>query len=558
MIVYRTAGRLVDPALELSRCLAPTATGLDAQLGRLLTVGAVECAITDHAAPQVDGLDPRVHILASATRAAARVLLEVAIDGVAASASERHAQRALAACLTLSLPGTTELRSPAGFAYDGLHPLSYDAAVRQCLAQYRPDRVLVIGLRTIGATLAGLVAARCDREGIPAASLTLRPRGEPMARTVLVDADWCAAVAGERGALCLVVDEGPGPSGSSLVAAADLVERLGHPAERIVTLCSHDPEPETLRSMHAQTHWHRRPRLVALPHLAPFDEDWSSGRWRSIRCAGPAAWPAVYARHERPKGVSASAPGVLQKFVGMAAWGQPAVRRAEALADAGFSPPTSVVGNGYVCTPLLQAEQPPSRRGNARLLATLARYLPFRRGAFGTGERADVDGLLTLLRSNVRELWGSRYDAALSTAERVAAQTPPQPATIVDGRLQPWEWVATRDGLLKVDAVEHGDDHFQPGPQDCAWDVAGALSEFAWTAAERAELIATLTAALRDPGLPQRLPWMVPAYLATRVGFASMAREALADSDDGRRFARQQRRYARQLAAALEAVPTGH
>ena len=50
---------------------------------------------------------------------------------------------------------------------------------------------------------------------------------------------------------------------------------------------------------------------------------------------------------------------------------------------------------------------------------------------------------------------------------------------IVDGRLQPWEWIVTRQGvLLKTDASSHGDDHFLPGPTDIAWDLAGVIVDW--------------------------------------------------------------------------------
>jgi hypothetical protein len=105
--------------------------------------------------------------------------------------------------------------------------------------------------------------------------------------------------------------------------------------------------------------------------------------------------------------------------------------------------------------------------------------------------------------------------------------------------------------VVKVDTAEHGDDHFQPGPQDIAWDVAGVLAEFAWTAQERASLVHQLSTAMGDPGLGERLQWMHPCYLAARLGYDTMAADGLGDTADGRRFRRQAHRIARQLAARL-------
>src|SRR5207302_4552914 len=50
---------------------------------------------------------------------------------------------------------------------------------------------------------------------------------------------------------------------------------------------------------------------------------------------------------------------------------------------------------------------------------------------------------------------------------------------LVDGRMQPHEWIRSKDGtIIKVDGCTHGDDHFFPGPTDIAWDLAGAIVEW--------------------------------------------------------------------------------
>src|SRR5436853_406434 len=55
----------------------------------------------------------------------------------------------------------------------------------------------------------------------------------------------------------------------------------------------------------------------------------------------------------------------------------------------------------------------------------------------------------------------------------------PQNMIVVDGRMNPHEWLGTADGrLLKTDGATHGDDHFFPGPTDIAWDIAGAAVEW--------------------------------------------------------------------------------
>ena len=79
----------------------------------------------------------------------------------------------------------------------------------------------VVGIRSIGTGLAALVAAGTHAP-LPA---TVRPQGDPFRRELRVDpslvAEWRA------GELVAIADEGPGMSGSSFGAVADLVERQG-------------------------------------------------------------------------------------------------------------------------------------------------------------------------------------------------------------------------------------------------------------------------------------------------------------------------------------------
>ena len=106
----------------------------------------------------------------------------------------------------------------------------------------------------------------------------------------------------------------------------------------------------------------------------------------------------------------------------------------------------------------------------------------------------------------------------------------------IDGRMLPQEWI----GSLKTDALDHHDDHFFPGCQDIAWDIAGAAIEFGFDARLLAEKYLQL---VPDPTLKQRLPFYRTAYLAYRIGYADMAAESLRDTADGRRFRNLRNRY---------------
>jgi hypothetical protein len=130
------------------------------------------------------------------------------------------------------------------------------------------------------------------------------------------------------------------------------------------------------------------------------------------------------------------------------------------------------------------------------------------------------------------------------------------PAVAVDARMQPHEWIRTGSGFLKTDGVDHFDDHFFPGPQDIAWDVAGFSVEFGLDAGAADGLADAVAAALRDPSLPARLPFLTLAYLAARLGYASLAAASLGATPDGHAQATLARRYARQLRRAVLARET--
>ena len=552
MIVHRTSTRHADPSLELSRCLTMPADDGEAMTSRLLGLGSVEAALSDLWAPSRDGRDPRTVTLANTTRWAARVLIEHARSrpGIAARA-DRQFRLALSQSLRLPLPHGVDLPVPDGFAYHAVEPLSYSAAAAECLERWRPARVAVVGLRTIGATLGAVVAAHCDHHNVPAWMCTLRPRGADSDCECRTDEALALEIRAQAGALCLIVYEGRDISRSALLSAATLLEANGHRRDHIAFLSGTDRQLESRVIPTDADRWNQYTHVVAEMRGQSFAEDWSEGAWRSHIGLDASRWPPVHARHERRKGVPVDAPDELHKFVGLGSWGVTVSRRAARAADAGFGVPVFGFRDGYLRMARISPASTMNRRGTWALAARVLKYLPWRAWAMQTGERADTDPLLALLATNTREHFGDKHDPALLRIEDLARGSGAQPAVVIDGHLSPWEWLRTPNGIVKVDTAEHGDDDFQPGPQDIAWDVAGVLGEFAWTPGERVSLVERLAAELKDPSLAQRLRWIEPCYLAARLGYTSLAAESLGDTADGRGFRRQTRRYARQLADAL-------
>jgi hypothetical protein len=118
------------------------------------------------------------------------------------------------------------------------------------------------------------------------------------------------------------------------------------------------------------------------------------------------------------------------------------------------------------------------------------------------------------------------------------------------------EWIRTADGWRKVDALDHGDDHFFPGhPQDPAWDLAGAIVELSLAPTAAAALVERYRRLSGDAAIAARLPAFRVAYLAFRAGYASIAADTLAGSDDGARFAHERDRRVAELRAATLFTP---
>jgi hypothetical protein len=101
--------------------------------------------------------------------------------------------------------------------------------------------------------------------------------------------------------------------------------------------------------------------------------------------------------------------------------------------------------------------------------------------------------------------------------------------------------------------VDHHDDHFYPGPQDIAWDVAGTCLEFGLDGEARRGFLARYVRESGDAAIAQRLPYHAVAYLAFRLGYASLAAESLGDDPDAARFRAETLRYRALLAAELVA-----
>lgn len=464
----------------------------------------------------------------------------------------------------ISLPGEVELRLPEGFAFYAVYPEAYLEAARR-LTLSGPARV--IGIRSIGTSLAAIVAAALDTP-VP---VTVRPHGDPFARKLSIGPELEQRLL-DREAHYVIVDEGPGQSGSSFGAVADWLEQRGVAHSRIAFMPSHSAPPGPHASDAHRQRWAQVQRATCdfsdrLPRLlerwltslvGPIDHplvDVSGGAWRGHVSAEEQEWPAAMPPWERRKFLARSdGETFLVKFAGLGAIGERKLGMARALHSAGLSAEPVGLAHGFLVErwcdgahPLSSGEKPIDAM--AAYLGARARLFPAR-----DNQGASVARLLEMARRNVSlaisdgaaailDQWQERVDRLSRRVVRIRT----------DNKLEPHEWLRTSEGrLLKTDALDHHSAHDLIGCQDLAWDVAGAIIEFQLDGAEARRLLeATRQAAGRDVDA-ELLEFYGGAYLAFRLGQLSLAAEMSgADSSEAPRLSCRRNAYAEQLQQRL-------
>lgn len=478
--------------------------------------------------------------------------------------------RALQDPLFSHLPPKISLRVPEGYAYYGLYPETYLASALRFVRETGPQPAVCIGLRSIGASLSAAVAAALEVNGSPVHSYTVRPRGHPFDRFLLLSSSLEKEFSKKKGSNFLIIDEGPGLSGSSLASVAGKLSELGVADERIFFFPSGETDGSRFRSEAARARWPRHRKMTtsfeeifcdrkrhfpSLPQGALLDL--SGGRWRSRFYRSETDYPPVQPQHERRKYLSLELKDEprLLKFVGLGRRGRLKRERAERLADAGWGPRVFGLTRGFLVMEFVGGSPVSEARVDSSLIETMAGYLGFLRKTFPAPRRQPFDQVIEMIRINVMEglgeAFGDRVDRLAPFRSCFEAERP----VAIDGRMLPHEWIQTARGYLKTDGVDHHDDHFFPGAQEIAWDLAGCSVEFGLSARGEERFLGRYQALTNDLRIRSRFSFHKAAYLAYRLGYASLAAEALAPSTDGERFKSLSQRYRSALLDELMALP---
>jgi hypothetical protein len=458
------------------------------------------------------------------------------------------------------MPSAVELKVPEGYSFYAVYPEAYAQADRS-LDLRRPARV--IGIRSIGTSLAAMTAAAI---GAPR-PVTVRPFGPPYERRIALSDELAQHLLNDRDADFLIVDEGPGQSGSSFGGVADWLEAHGVAEDRIIFLPSHQGSPGPRASERHRQRWSRARSVVAdlsgqIPALLeagtnfePRPVDISSGQWRQSVFPREENWPAVVPAWESRKYlVHADGQSRLYKFAGLGEVGPRKLERARKLRAFDLVPQPVGLVHGFLVEEWLEEAEPlPS---GVKPLTEVARYIGMRAKLLPA--RPDAGASLdTLFEMAVRNIGLAMGEAAVEALGEWRGRIPALERRVfryeTDSRLDRHEWLTMPDGrLLKSDAVDHCEAHDLIGCQDVAWDVAGASVEFDLDPSETAYVAAEVGRYAGHVVDPELLEFLTLAYLAFRIGQTVLGAElASTCAADRRRLTARQVAYEGRLRRLL-------
>jgi len=521
MYVFRDGRRTVTGGCIRSRVEESVArleqeVDEDHLLAALIAAGELECALADLNSPSQAAA---THI----TDRLAQFLIEGAEGGASLQAELRQ----------IVVPDEVRMSVAEGFAYYALHPYKFKRAVEELPVS---GRAKVVGLRSIGTTLSAVVVAALRIRGVEAQRITVRPEGHPYERQLKLrgeEREWLRDAGNET--TVIIVDEGPGISGSSFLAVAEAVEASGVSRENIVLIGSREPDVQNLRAPNAADRWPRFKFISAdTAPILPEDakEEIGGGLWRRVMLEDFENQPASWTQLEAAKYLGENRKQFF-KFHGYGHYGEAISERAHKLASGGFGPAFAGIVRGfgkYECVPgrvLTPGDRSPAT------LDRLAEYCAFRKKEFGAEE---CDGeLVEMANWNWECEFGERIIPEIS----LKVEHP----VVVDGRMQPHEWRETVDGrLLKLDGTNHGDDHFFPGPCDISWDLASTIVEWQLDEHQARQFLAKYRELSGDDSW-ERLPDYLLGYAVFRMAWSKMAAQASAGEFDETLLRRDYERY---------------
>jgi len=391
LLVFREGRRRVSGGelkSVLLRSLEQVAAqpGIDDLIEDLLRAGELECAIADAETVPLE-------TYTSLTDRLAELLLCRDLQlgpHLGRLASQWDAQLELRpfyqALEEAPAPHELWISAPEGFAYYALHPLAFAEVVGGIPAP--AGCMAVIGIRSIGTTLSAVTAAAARARGLQAGRITVRPAGHHYNRQTEFSLQQLQFVERSRqaGAVFLVVDEGPGLSGSSFLSVAEALQRAGVASDEIFLVCGHEPDIDSFRAEDGPRRARRFRWIPVSPETRrPIEAQVfvGGGQWRQCLFSDRKLWPASWINLERLKYLSAGdGSRRLFKFLGLGDYGKRVLERENTIAAAGFGPAAQSEPYGFASYPWIAGRPMAAADLSHRELKRLADYCAFRCCAF--------------------------------------------------------------------------------------------------------------------------------------------------------------------------------
>jgi len=491
-------------------------------------------------------------------------------NGKTLSDETDHIRNTINKIRVMETPGNIKVNVPEGFVYYGLYPETYIDAADRFYEKYEPGNVVCIGIRSIGTQLSALVSAQLINNNCNVHSFTVRLKGHPFSRYLVLSRELENFVRDNNHLWFIIVDEGPGLSGSTIGGTVNKLLILGVDPKKIVIFPSWESDGRNFVSKTAREIWPGFEKFVGeFQHLwiksgkletgfnCDILKEFSAGLWRKHLIQSEKDYPAVHPHHEKRKYLlkgkgKENNTILLAKFAGLGNYGKEIIKRGIVLGKSRFCPEIRGYANGFVIMPFIEGVPMKPENVDEEFIKFVAEYFALINNEFTAELTATWENMTAMILQNTTEGLGSEW---VENAQRVIKQFPSSSyqhnVVAIDGHVMSHEWIKTENGFKKVDSLEHWSDQFFIGCQNIAWDIAGFIIEFELEEKMKRKLVDHYIRLTNDVDIESRLPFYLTAYCAFRIGYITLANLSVPDTKEKERFAVLKRKFREFLKTQL-------
>jgi hypothetical protein len=552
-VVLRRIFTLLDQ-FQVTNCSYQDAVEL------LIETAEFETGLTDHYCRNLDLTNKKIGLCRNITINAASMVVRMWNGDNRDNLEIKKTGKLLEEFSSSGFPERIEVSIPEGFVYYGLYPETYMQAAEEFYNDFKPETVVCIGLRTIGTALSAIVECTLCGRGCEVRSFTVRPRGDPFDRYIEISGDLEKSILENQHSIFVLVDEGPGLSGSSIAGTFRKLRQFGIPRKNIALFTSWIPDGSAFFSEYAKAEW-----PLYKKYSGNFEKQWieskrlekefkckitddiSAGNWRYTIYNSENEFPAVHNQHERRKYLVLcdNQERSVLKFAGLGRYGKRMFERAGVLEE--FSPSPLSLKNGFLQMKFIDGKPMAKVDIEESFIKRVVGYLAFVKNHFRAEPIVSFDEMTEMISVNITEGLGKPWIEKLNIRKRFLPGIYGREPVAVDGHMMPHEWIKTESGYIKTDSIEHHSDQFFHGCQDIAWDIAGSIIEFGLNGSRKKGFVDLCKEKIDNRDLEKRIDFYIIAYLAYRLGFVTLAAVTLSGTNDGKRFLELKDLYASLL-----------